>query len=93
MKKPAESAKDYLEAEDKRLRAELAKVIEVLKQGLYPEGVPRALSYPLAQEVSKQYCAKEKEATLFWGQYEVAEVRSMRRTDGDGYVGAFTSNF
>ncbi len=91
--KPAESARDYLEVEDQRLCNELVKIIQALRQGLCPDGVPRALSYPIVQEARKQYRQREKDATLFWGQYEVAEVRSTQRKDRVGYIGAFIDNF
>lgn len=90
--KPAESADVYLKTEDKRLYEELVKVTQVLKQGLCPGRIPRGLGYPLAQVARKQYLKAVKEATLYWGAYEISNVYGKpREEEMMGYVGSFDS--
>ncbi len=88
-KKPAKSAEAYLMAEDRRIYEKLVKVAQVLKEELCPEGIPRALGYPLTHLAAKEYDKAKKEAALYWGSYEISDVYSKLRETGLGYVGRF----
>lgn len=87
--KPAETAEAFLVAEDKRIYDDLVKIRKLLSETFCGKWISRSHCNALEREAKNAYREAERTAELFWGCYEVWNVREKKREWAEDLIGSF----